>query len=239
MAGFTKPKVYTGVAAAISVSDSNGVMQKVAYATGFTLDLSANSEDFNVLGQKYQESIPTYNTWSASSDAKASFENKGQAALLNAYDNSDFVLCEFIINDGKKTDGTVNENSIVKATGYATIESLSIDIGDGVTGISISLKGTGRLGFQKPSYIAVTKVELNKTELALTKDSSEQLVATISPDDATDNGVTWTSSDTSKVTVDEIGFVLAKGITDEPVIITATSDSDSSKTATCSVTVTA
>ena len=238
MAGFIKPKVYTGVAAAISVADSTGALQKVAYATGFTLDLSANTEDFNVLGQKYQESIPTYNTWTASSDAKASFENKGQSALLSAYQNSDYVLCEFIINDGKKSDGSVSSTSIVKAQGYATIESLSIDVGEGVTGISISLKGTGNLGFSLPQYVAVTNVTLNKSTLSLTKGSSEQLIATVEPEDATDNGVTWTSSDTTKVKVDQLGFVIAVGATTEAVTITAQSDSDAEKKATCTVTVT-
>lgn len=237
MAGFQKPKVYTGVAAAISVADSTGTLRKVAYATGFTLDLSANTEDFNVLGQRYQESIPTYNNWTASSDAKASFENKGQAALLAAYQKQDFVLCEFIINDAKGSNGTVTQSSIVKAYGYASIESLSIDAGEGVTGLSISLKGSGNLGFQMPSYVAVTAVTLNKSTLSLGVGSSEQLIATVTPSNATENSVTWSSSDTSKATVDELGFVIA--IAAGEVTITATSDADSTKSDTCTVTVSA
>ena len=235
MAGFTKPKVYTGVAAALSVADSTGKLQKVAYVTGFTLDLSANTEDFNVLGQRYQESIPTYNNWSASSDAKASFENKGQALLLSAYQNSDFVLCEFIINNGQNTDGSIDNNAIVKAQGYATIESISIDAGDGVTGISISLKGTGNLGFSLPKYTAVSQVEINKSTLTLGVGSSEQLVATITPENATELGITWESSDPTKATVDQLGFVI--GVATGTAEITATSDDNPEATDTCTVTV--
>lgn len=235
MAGFTKPKVYTGVAAAISVADSTGALRKVAYATGFTLDLSANAEDFNVLGQRYQESIPTYNNWTASSDAKASFENKGQAALLAAYQNQEFVLCEFIINNGVDTSGKVTESSIVKAYGYASIESLSIDVGDGVTGLSISLKGSGNLGFALPTYTAVTSVTINKSELTLGVGSSEQLVATINPENATEQGITWKSSAPAIVSVDELGFVIAKAT--GSATITATSDDNAEAKATCEVTV--
>lgn len=230
MAGLTKPKVYTGVSAALSVADENGTLQRVAYATGFTLDLSANTEDFNVLGERYQLSIPTYLSWSASSDAKASFENKGQAALIKAYDNQDSILCEFILNN-------VSGAKLAKMYGYASIESLSIDAGEGVTGMSISLKGAGRLGRQLPSYTAVTDVSINKSTLSLYVGSTEQLIASVFPVGASDVGVTWSSSDTEKATVDEIGFVTA--IAAGEVTITATSDADSTKTDTCTVTVSA
>ena len=141
MAGFNKPKVYTGVTAALSVSDTaTDKQERVAYLTGFSLDLSANSEDFNVLGQRYQESIPTYNAWTASADGKASFENAGQRKLMDAYNRQEFIYCEFIINNGEDYYGKVTESDIVKGIGFASIVSLTIDAGDGVTGISISLK---------------------------------------------------------------------------------------------------
>ena len=238
MAGFSKPKVYTGVAAALSVADSTGALRKVAYVTGFTLDLSANTEDFTVIGQRYQESIPTYNNWTASSDAKASFENRGQSALLAAYQQQEFILCEFILNDGKGTGSTVDSTAIVKAYGYASIESLSIDAGEGVTGISISLKGSGNMGFSLPSYKTVNAVTINKTELTLTAGSSEQLIATVTPANATEQGITWTSADPESVTVDELGFVYAVKATGEAgVVITAKSDDNAEASATCTVTV--
>lgn len=231
MAGLSKPKVYTGVSAAISVADSTGVMHRVAYATGFTLDLSANTEDFNVLGQRYQESIPTYNNWTASSDAKANFENKGQSLLLVAYQNQDFVLVEFIINNATGT----NANAFTKAYGYASIESLSIDAGEGVTGFSISLKGSGNLGFQMPTYVDVSSVTLNKSTLAIGVNSSEQLVVDVAPSNASENSVTWSSSDPTVAKVDELGFVF--GVATGTATITATSDADSTKSDTCTVTV--
>lgn len=58
--------------------------------------------------------------------------------------------------------------------------------------------------------IDVASVELNKTELALTEGDSETLVATVKPDDATDKTVTWTTSNSNVVSVDN-GKVTAVG----------------------------
>lgn len=238
MAGFNKPKVYTGVNAALSVADSaTGTKKRVAYLTGFTIDLSANSEDFNVLGQRYQESIPTYNSWTASSDGKASFENEGQRALMDAYNRQEFIYCEFLINDGKDYYGNETASAKVIANGYASIESLSIDAGDGVTGISISLKGTGGLGFKYPKITAVTSVTLSQDSLTLGVGDTQQLFVTVAPEAASDKNVTWSSSDPTKVKVDQDGFVYAVATTTDAVTITVTSESNSSATDTCSVTV--
>ena len=49
--------------------------------------------------------------------------------------------------------------------------------------------------------VEVTGVSLNKTTLNITVDESSTLVATVSPADATDKTVTWTSSDTSVASV--------------------------------------
>lgn len=234
MASFVKPKVYTGVAAAMKVQ-VNGKFETVAYVTDFTLDLSSNTEDFNVLGQRYQNSIPTYNNWTANTSAKASFENKGQLALLQAYQNMDYVLIEFIINSATDENGDIDVSSLVKATGYASIESLSIGAGDGVTSFDCSLKGVGNLGFSLPEYTAVSKVTVTPTTLTLGAGSSQQLEVKVEPSNATNATVNWTSSDTSKVKVDEMGFVIA--VADGTATITATSEDVPTLKGTCTVTV--
>lgn len=57
--------------------------------------------------------------------------------------------------------------------------------------------------------IAVESIILNKTTLTLTKGSSEVLVATLKPDDATNKSVTWISSDPTVASVDQEGLVTA------------------------------
>ena len=57
--------------------------------------------------------------------------------------------------------------------------------------------------------IPVAAITLNKTSLSLAKGSSETLTAVVSPRDATDKTVKWTSSDTAVATVDQNGLVTA------------------------------
>jgi uncharacterized protein YjdB len=81
--------------------------------------------------------------------------------------------------------------------------------------------------------IAVTKVSLNKSATVMLTGSKETLTATITPTNATNKTVTWSTSNTAIATVSggEITAV-AKGT----AVITATT-ADGGKTATCSVTV--
>ena len=80
----------------------------------------------------------------------------------------------------------------------------------------------------------VTKVELNKTSLTLDVNESETLTATITPGNATDQNVTWSSDNESVAKVDANGLVTA--VAPGTATITVTT-ADSGKTATCTVTV--
>lgn len=80
----------------------------------------------------------------------------------------------------------------------------------------------------------VTGVSLDKTSLNLNPGKEGTLTATITPDNATNQNVTWESSDTKVVTVDN-GLVTA--VAEGTATITVTT-ADGGKTATCEVTVT-
>ena len=82
--------------------------------------------------------------------------------------------------------------------------------------------------------ISVTSVKLNKTSTTIVKGNTEKLTATISPSDATNKDVIWSSSNTKVATVDASGNV--KAIASGSTTITVTTK-DGSKKATCSVTV--
>jgi len=87
---------------------------------------------------------------------------------------------------------------------------------------TITVKQAGR--------IAVSSVELNKTNLQMKEGDTESLVATVKPDNATDKTVAWSSSDTSVASVDENGKVTA--IKEGSATITAKAGE---KTSTCSI----
>ena len=83
--------------------------------------------------------------------------------------------------------------------------------------------------------IPVQDVTLDKNKLEMVEGETAQLTATVLPENATNKNVTWSSSDESVPTVDQIGNVTAK--TPGIAIITVTTD-DHRKTDICEVTVT-
>ena len=85
-----------------------------------------------------------------------------------------------------------------------------------------------------PTDVAVTSVELNKTELTVLKGSTLTLEAAVYPWLAADKSVTWYTSDASTVSVDN-GTIKALKV--GTATITATSVADSTKSAKCVVTV--
>ncbi|HKK62677.1 MAG TPA: Ig-like domain-containing protein [Bacteroidales bacterium] len=81
--------------------------------------------------------------------------------------------------------------------------------------------------------IAVTGVSLDQSTLAMAPEETATLVATVTPDDAGDNSVSWSSSDDAVATVAD-GVVTA--VADGTCTITVTT-TDGGFTATCEVTV--
>ena len=83
-----------------------------------------------------------------------------------------------------------------------------------------------------PEVVAVKSVALNKTSLTLTVGESATLKATLSPTDATNKKLTWSSSDKAVATVSSSGKVTAvKAGTATITVKTA----DGNKTTTCKV----
>ena len=82
------------------------------------------------------------------------------------------------------------------------------------------------------SDVAVTGITLNRQELALNIGNSGTLIATVTPSNATNKSVTWSSSNSGVASVSSTGVV--KGIKAGTVTITARTASGA-KTATCRV----
>lgn len=115
---------------------------------------------------------------------------------------------------------TVDANGLVTAAavGQATITA---SCGSVAANCSVTVNG-----------IQSESITLDKESITLYEGDTEQLTATIHPEDAEDKTVTWTSSDNDIVTVDPNGLVTA--ISEGSATITATNNDLS---ATCSVTV--
>ena len=85
------------------------------------------------------------------------------------------------------------------------------------------------------NYKSVESVNIDSTGATIKIGESIQLTATITPDDATNQAIEWSSSDNTIATVDETGKVIAQK--EGTVDIVAKSKSNSEKTATCKITI--
>ena len=130
-------------------------------------------------------------------------------------------------------DVTLQENITINEGESLTIpngSSLNTDGKLTVDGGTLTGDVTGTVIYK------VADVSLNKTSLTLTDGGSETLTATITPSNATNKNVTWSSSAESVATVDNSGKVTAVGAGTAQITVTT---EDGNKTATCTVTVTA
>ena len=80
----------------------------------------------------------------------------------------------------------------------------------------------------------VNKVQLDKSSITIVEGETVTLRATVSPSDAINKSVTWSSSNTSVATVSASGVVTAKAAGSATITVKT---NDGGKTATCSVTV--
>ena len=147
----------------------------------------------------------------------------GGTLTLTATFIPDYAVSKVTWSSSDEAVATVNESGVVtaKAEGTATITVSSID-------------GTVTATCAITVGVPVTGVSLSQTSAKLHSGETLALTATVSPANATNKRVTWSSSNQDVATVDENGVVTAK--TEGTATITATT-ADGGKKATCTVTV--
>ena len=117
--------------------------------------------------------------------------------------------------------------------------SPATDVEKGQT-VTVTYTGTKKVigvkAEKKGSAVKVTAITLNKTATTITAGQTETLsVSSVTPDDATDQTVTWSSDNEAVATVDADGKVTAVAL--GTANITATANDGSGVKATCAVTV--
>lgn len=137
---------------------------------------------------------------------------------------SDEILKDNLIWVSSDEDiAKVDENGVVTATGVGTAYIYATE------------DNTNELYDYCVVNVAgpVSKISLDVSTLALKTGESYKLIPTVEPETALDKTITWTSSNEKIATVDENGLVTAKS--EGTVVITATSNYDSTISSTCHI----
>ena len=124
---------------------------------------------------------------------------------------------------------SVSSSGVVVAKGEGTA-TITVKTDDG----GYTAACTIRVSKPSPSVVAVTGVKLSAIGIELPVGGSKRLSATITPSNATNKGVTWSSDNTSVAAVNASGLITAKG--EGTATVTVRTD-DGGYTATCKITV--
>lgn len=157
-----------------------------------------------------------------------------------ATDDNGIVKHELSQNGGSSFSAinpTKNGNTYTHTLSYSSIgnRQCKIRVADAKNQSATSNNFTISVTDSTPSDIPVTSVVVSPTSKSLTVGASFNITHTVNPNNATNKNVTWSSGNTN---VASVVNGLVRGITKGSTTITCRSASDSSKYATCSVTVT-
>lgn len=145
-----------------------------------------------------------------------------------------------IIDEGQTVtipkDIEIEVNGAIEVRGTLVNEGTLSGSGELRVNAGGKLSGDGSIADTLEKITPVTAVTLEPEKIELAVGASEQLKATVKPDDATDAALTWTSSNADVASVDENGKVTAQA--PGTATITVQSQDDPAITDTCEVTVT-
>ncbi|MFA9377939.1 MAG: Ig-like domain-containing protein [Lachnotalea sp.] len=150
----------------------------------------------------------------------------------------------YFFNDGNKTITSADFISVTAPTLYERNEDNTINYGDYMRPTASSFLATTGVGDSTylgaitpiiPVTINVAKITLSDSSASLKLNQTLSLSATVSPSDATNSSITWTSSNPAVASVDSNGTVTA--ITVGTTAITATANDTSTISSSCNITV--
>ncbi len=152
--------------------------------------------------------------------------NKDGETVINVtVKPEDATVKDIIYESDDETVVKVDENGKITAVGEGTA-TITVYAKDDLTKkdtVTVTVK------------IPVTDITVDKTEIILDKDTTDKITATVTPEDATNKKLTYTSGDENIVKVDEKGNITAVG--EGTTTITVASEDDPTITEIIEVTV--
>ena len=249
--GVTGSIMYSQRGTGIVLSDLNGAERISISSMGlsdgtYTDEVSGNTftvSDGVLSGTIASEmgiAVIYQNVMSNPSAAKQPYigSSVGSETIVNTFtDSVSAQLTQANCTSATYTLSTGESGSI--SSDSTTIEfGEDLSVGDTVTltiiGKNSAATKTRTYTFEKAD-LAVEGVSLSKSKVSIMPGNTYSLTATITPSNASDKSVTWSSSDTSVATVDDEGVVTAVTYGTATITVTTT---DGGYTDTCTVTVT-
>jgi uncharacterized protein YjdB len=126
---------------------------------------------------------------------------------------------------------TVNSNGVVRALTAGTTNIIVTSSGNSAKTATCVITCSSN----EPTDVPVTDLTVTPKNATLTVGDSVTLTATVSPDNATNKDVTWTSSDSNVATVSSAGVVKALAAGTANIVVKSASNSE--KTTTVEITV--
>ncbi|MDR1951252.1 MAG: Ig-like domain-containing protein, partial [Bacteroidales bacterium] len=190
------------------------------------------------ISDRYPDTVvETYTMWSTDDPEPVTGVTLNKNTLTLTVDDTERLTAT--VNPSNATNRSVTWASSNTAVATVNQSGLVTAVSEGTATITVTtVEGNFKANCVVtvgPAVVAVTSVTLNKYTATLTVGgTSEQLVATVNPDNAENQVVTWESNNTSVATVDQTGLV--SPVSAGTATITVTTD-DGGHTATASVTV--
>lgn len=230
----------------VSVSDANisstTHVKVVITPTGVeapdSIELVTNGENSKALGAKMtpEDATEVKLAYESSDESVATVDENG---VVTAVADGECVITTYVIADIPATAESAEAKPVVDevATSKAEVADSAADSETPDDAAASEPKDTTDSSFgvvpdglsAETKVTVTTKVEqitLNKTEGVLTVGNSVTVTATVTPDNATNTTINWTSSDEKVATVDSNGKVTAVAAGNATIKATSESDGD-------------
>ena len=214
---------WTSSNTAVATVDENGTV--TAVAVGEAVITASTTDGSDLSASCTVTVVPPTATAIALNKSETSL-NVGDTEQLTATVSPELASQEVTWASSDETIATVDTNGLVTAVavGEVVITATTTD--------GSNLSAECNVTVVLPT---ATAIALNKSETSLNVGDTEQLIATVSPELASQE-VTWASSDETIASVDANGLVTAVAVGE--AVITATTTDGSNLSASCTVTVT-
>ena len=177
----------------------------------------------------YRYTTTTWTTLNGVEGARITSKSNCNSIFLPAAGFRSETRLRYAGDSGEFWSRSVHSGDINYARG------LIVEFGDSDTYLNYRYLGLNVRPVRVKESIAVSNIELNKTELSVKAGESTRLSATVLPADATNKAVVWESSNTNVATVNETGNVTPLTVGTCTITCSATDGSDVK--AECQVTV--